>query len=100
VAAEHDGVSASFDNDPSATESENFSATDLLYFLAGACVAVPGPAGAAPGGGSQAGGGLDAGPPPGDVSAGEGLPPVRDSYGLGPATVSPLAQMPGGGPQY
>jgi len=99
VAAEHDGVSASFDNDPSATESEASSATDLLYFLAGACVAVPGSASAAPGGGSQAGGGPDAGPPPGDVSAGDGLPPVRDSYGLGPATVPPLAQMTGGGPQ-
>lgn len=64
VAAEHDGVSASFDNDPSATESEHSFATALVYFLAGACVAVPG----------------------------DGLPPVRDSYGLGPATVSPLAQ--------
>ena len=92
VAAEHDGVSASFDNDPAATESENSFVTDLLYFLTGACVAVPGPASTPPGGGSQAGGGPDAGPPPGDVSAGDGLPPVRDSYGLGPATVAPLAQ--------
>lgn len=91
VAAEHDGVSASFDNDPAATESETSSATALLYYLAGACVAVPGPVATAPGGGSQAGGGPDAGPPPGDVSAGDGLPPVRDSYGLGPATVPPLA---------
>ena len=92
VAAEHDGVSASFDNDPAATESETSSVTDLLYYLAGACVPVPGSASTAPGGGSQAGGGPDAGPPPGDVSAGDGLPPVRDSYGLGPATVPPLAQ--------
>ncbi len=92
VAAEHDGVSASFDNDPAATESSSSSpATDLLYFLSGACVPVPGPAGTPPGGGSQAGGGPDAGPPPGDASAGDGLPPVRDSYGLGPATVPPLA---------
>jgi hypothetical protein len=92
VAAEHDGVSASFDNDPSATESSQSSpATDLLYFLAGACVLVPGAADTAPGGGDQAGGGPDAGPPPGDASAGDGLPPVRDSYGLGPATVPPLA---------
>ena len=91
VAAEHDGVSASFDNDPAATESDSSLATDLLYFLAGACVPVPGATVTAPGGGSQAGGGPDAGPPPGDVSAGAGLPPVRDSYGLGPATVPPLA---------
>jgi hypothetical protein len=91
VAGEHDGVSASFDNDPAATESDTSFATSLLYFLAGACVAVPGSAGTAPGGGSQAGGGPDAGPPPGDVSAGDGLPPVRDSYGLGPAAVAPLA---------
>jgi hypothetical protein len=91
VAAEHDAVSASFDNDPAATESETSSVTDLLYFLAGACVLVPGSVSTAPGGGSQAGGGPDAGPPPGSVSAGDGLPPVRDSYGLGPATVPPLA---------
>jgi hypothetical protein len=91
VAAEHGGVTASFDNDPAATESESSSATDLLYFLAGACVPVPGSAVTAPGGGSQAGGGPDAGPPPGDVSAGDGLPPVRDSYDLGPATVPSLA---------
>ena len=91
VAGEHDGISAYFDNDPAATESENSFATALLYFLAGACVPVPGLAGSAPGGGSQAGGGPDAGPPPGDASAGDGLPPVRDTYGLGPATVSPLA---------
>ena len=83
VAGEHDGVTASFDNDPSATESNTSFATALLYFLAGACVPVPGPASTAPGGGSQAGGGPDAGPPPGDASAGDGLPPVRDSYGLG-----------------
>jgi hypothetical protein len=76
AAAEHDGVSAGFDNDPTATESET-SVTDLLYFLAGACVAVPGPASIALGGGSQVGGGPDAGPPPGDVSAGDSLPPVR-----------------------
>ncbi|HTU75148.1 MAG TPA: hypothetical protein VMG38_16655 [Trebonia sp.] len=92
VAGERDGVSASFDNDPSATESETSYATALLYFLAGACVPVPGAASSPPGGGSQAGGGPDAGPPPGDASAGDGLPPVRDSYGLGPATVPPLAQ--------
>jgi hypothetical protein len=92
VAAEHDGVSASFDNDPAATESETSFATALLYFLAGGCVPVPGSVSTAPGGGSQAGGGPDAGPPPGDVSAGDGLPPVRDSYGLGPATVPALAQ--------
>lgn len=91
VAAQHDGVSASFDNDPAATESETSSVTDLLYYLAGVCVPVPGPVSTAPGGGSQAGGGPDAGPPPGDVSAGDGLPPVRDSYGLGPATVPRLA---------
>jgi hypothetical protein len=91
VAAEHAGVSASFDNDPAATESETSYVTDLLYFLTGACVPAPGSASTPPGGGSQAGGGPDAGPPPGDVSAGDGLPPVRDSYGLGPATVPPLA---------
>jgi hypothetical protein len=90
VAAEHDGVSASFDNDPAATESNTSSATALLYFLAGACVAVPGVVNTPPGGGSQAGGGPDAGPPPGDASAGDGLPPVRDTYGLGPATIQPL----------
>jgi hypothetical protein len=92
VAGEHDGVSASFDNDPSATESEHSFATALLYLLAGACVIVPGAVATAPGGGSQAGGGPDAGPPPGDVSAGDGLPPVRDSYSLGPANVPALAQ--------
>jgi hypothetical protein len=92
VTAEHDGVSASFDNNPSATESETSFATSLLYYLAGACVPVPGPVSTPPGGGSQAGGGPDAGPPPGDVSAGDGLPPVRDSYGLGPAAVPPLAR--------
>ena len=91
VAAERDGVSASFDNDPAATETDTSFATALLYFLAGTCVPVPGLASSAPGGGSQAGGGPDAGPPPGDASAGDGLPPVRDTYGLGPATVSPLA---------
>jgi hypothetical protein len=91
VAAEHDGVSASFDNDPAATESETSSATALLYYLAGPCVPVPGSAATPPGGGSQAGGGPDANPPPGDVSAGDGLPPVRDSYGLGAATLPPLA---------
>jgi hypothetical protein len=92
VAGEHDGVSASFDNDPAATESETSYATALLYFLEGACVSVPGPASTPPGGGSQAGGGPDAGPPPGDFSAGDGLPAVRDSYGLGPAALPPLAQ--------
>jgi hypothetical protein len=91
VAAEHAGVIASFNNDPAATESETSYATALLYFLAGACVAVPGPVSTPPGGGSQAGGGPDAGPPPGDFSAGDGLPPVRDSYGLGPAAIPPLA---------
>jgi hypothetical protein len=55
--------------------------------MVGACVPVPGLAVTAPGGGSQAGGGPDAGPAPGDASAGDGLPPVQDSYGLGPATV-------------
>jgi hypothetical protein len=100
VAAEHERVSASFDNDPAATESETSFATDLLYFLAGACVPVPGPASTPPGGGSQARGGPDAGPPPGDVSAGDGLPPVRDSYGLGPGrasrdpTVPPVSRHP------
>jgi hypothetical protein len=91
VAAQHDGVSASFDNDPSATETDSSMATDLLYFLAGVCVPVPGLTATAPGGGSQAGGGPDAGPPPGDASAGDGLPAVRDSYGLGPAALPPLA---------
>jgi hypothetical protein len=91
VAGDRDGVSASFDNNPSATESEHSFATALVYLLAGACVPVPGLTMTAPGGGSQAGGGPDAGPPPGDASAGDGLPAVRDSYGLGPATISPLA---------
>lgn len=91
-AAEHDGVTASFNNNPSATESEHSFATSLLYFLAGACVPVPGSGSSPPGGGSEAGGGPDAGPPPGDVSAGDGLPPVRDTYGLGPATLPPLAR--------
>lgn len=80
VASEHDGVSASFNNDPSATESERSFATDLLYLLAGACVPVPGSASTAQGGGGQAG----------DVLAAGGLSWVRDSYGLGPATVPPL----------
>jgi hypothetical protein len=93
VAAQHDGVSASFDNDLAATESEHSFATALLYLLAGACVLVPGVTITAPGGGSQAGGGPDAGPPPGDFSAGDGLPPVRDSYGLGPATLPALTQL-------
>ena len=53
VAADHDGVSASFDNDPAATESEHSFATDLVYLLAGACVPVPGSAITAPGGGSH-----------------------------------------------
>jgi hypothetical protein len=97
VTADRDEVSATFDNDPAATESETSSATSLLYFLAGACVAVPGPAAAAPGGGSQAGGGPDAGPPPGDASAGDGLPPVRDSYGLARAAL-PLLASPAAGP--
>ena len=88
VAAQHRGVSASFDNDPAATESEHSFATALLYLLAGACVPVPGSAITPPGGGSEAGGGPDAGPPPGDVSPGGGLPPVRDTYGLGPATLA------------
>jgi hypothetical protein len=91
VAGEHDGVSANFDNDPAATESEHSFATALVYYLAGACVPAPGSAYTPLGGGSQAGGGPDAGPPPGDVSAGDGLPPVRDSYGLGPAALPPLA---------
>jgi len=95
VAGEHAGVSASFDNDPSATESQTSYATALLYFLAGACVPVPGPVSTPPGGGSQAGGGPDAGPPPGDASAGDGLPPVSDSYGMGPASLPPLAQPAG-----
>ena len=72
VAAEHDGVNASFDNDPAATESETSFATALVYFLEGACVPVPSSASTAPGTAS--------------------LPSVRDSYGLGPATVPPLAQ--------
>jgi hypothetical protein len=74
VAAEHDGVSASFDNDPSATESERSFATALLYFLTGGCVTVPGSA-------NTEGG-----------QAGSSLSWVRDSYGLGPATVQPLPQ--------
>jgi hypothetical protein len=91
VAAERDGVSASFDNDPAATETDSSLADALVYFLAGVCVPVAGASAAPPGGGSQAGGGPDAGPPPGDAPAGDGLPPVRDSYGLGPAAVPPLA---------
>jgi hypothetical protein len=91
VAAKRDGVSVSFDNNLAATESEHSFATALLYLLAGACVAVPGVSVTPPGGGSQAGGGPDAGPPPGDVSAGDGLPAVRDTYGLGPATLQPPA---------
>jgi hypothetical protein len=99
VAARHDGVTATFDNDPAATETETSFATALVYDLAGACVPVPGsagaaPNGAAPNGGGEAGGGPDADPPPGDVSAGDGLPPVRDTYGLGPASLQPLA-LPG-----
>jgi hypothetical protein len=109
VAARHDGVAATFDNDPAATETETSSATALVYDLTGACVPVPGSAGAPPNGaspngvppngvppngGGEAGGGPDAGPPPGDVSAGDGLPPVRDTYGLGPASLQPLA-LPG-----
>jgi hypothetical protein len=94
VAARHDGVIATFDNDPAATETETSFPTALVYDLAGACVPVPGSAGAAPNGGGEAGGGPDAGPPPGDVSAGDGLPPVRDTYGLGPASLQPLA-LPG-----
>jgi hypothetical protein len=94
VAARHDGVTATFDNDPAATETETSSATALVYDLAGACIPVPGSPGAAPNGGGEAGGGPDAGPPPGDVSAGDGLPPVRDTYGLGPASLQPLA-LPG-----
>jgi hypothetical protein len=94
VAAEHDGVTATFDNDPAATESEHSFATALAYTLAGACVRVTGLPGAAPNGGGEAGGGPDAGPPPGDVSAGDGLPPVHDTYGLGPASLQPLT-LPG-----
>jgi hypothetical protein len=106
VAAWHDGVSASFDNDPATTETDTSMATALVYSLAGACVPVPSaggdagdsgtgngggpPNGAGPDGGGEAGDGPDAGPPPGDVSAGDGLPPVRDSYGLGPARLAPL----------
>jgi hypothetical protein len=65
-------VIISFDNDPSATESEHSFATDLLYFLAARvslCPVRPVP----PGGGSQAGGARTR-PPPGDISAGDGLP--------------------------
>ena len=91
VAATRDGVSVSFDSNLAATESEHSWATSLLYLLAGACVPVPGVSVTPPGGGSQAGGGPDAGPPPGDFSAGDGLPPVRDTYGLGPATLPPPA---------
>jgi hypothetical protein len=96
VAARHDGVTATFDNDPAATETETSFATALVYDLAGACVPVPVPssAGAVPNGGGEAGGGPDAGPPPGDFSAGDDLPPVRDTYGLGPASLQPLA-LPG-----
>lgn len=90
VAAERDGVSVSFDNNLTATESEKSFATALVYFLTGTCVPVSGPASGPPGGGSEAGGGPDAGPPPGDVSAGDGLPPVGDYYGLAPATIPPL----------
>jgi hypothetical protein len=94
VAAERDGVSVSFDSNLTATESEKSFATALLYFLAGACVPVPGSASGPPGGGSEAGGGPDAGPPPGDVSAGDGLPPVGDYYGLAPATIPPVPPAP------
>jgi len=114
VAARHDGVTATFDNDPAATETETSYATALVYDLAGACIPVPGPNGSVPNGsvpngsvpngsvpngsvpngGGEARGGPDAGPPPGDFSAGDGLPPVRDTYGLGPASLQPLA-MPG-----
>jgi hypothetical protein len=93
VAGKRDGVSANFDNNPSATESEHSSATALVYTLTGTCVPVPGVSVTPPGGGSQAGGGPDAGPPPGDASAGDGLPPVYDSYGLGPASLPPLAGL-------
>jgi hypothetical protein len=94
VAARHDGVTATFDNDPAATETDTSFATALVYDLAGACVPVPGSTSAVPNGGGEAGGGPDAGPPPGDGSAGDGLPPVRDTYGLGPASLQPLA-LPG-----
>jgi hypothetical protein len=53
VAADHDGGSASFDNDPAATESEHSFPADLVYLLAGACVPVPGLAITAPGGGGH-----------------------------------------------
>jgi hypothetical protein len=88
VAAEHDGVSASFDNDPAATESETSYATALLYFLAAACVPVPGPASTAPGGGSQAGGSQAGGGPqfasqgPDDALA-DGVHPERAGQGPG-----------------
>jgi hypothetical protein len=91
VGATYRGVTATFDNDPAATESENSFATALVYQLAGACVPVSGSAGAVSSGGGEAGGGPDAGAPPGDASAGDGLPPVRDTYGLGPASLQPLS---------
>jgi hypothetical protein len=91
VGATYRGVTATFDNDPAATESENSFATALVYQMAGACVPVSGSAGAVSNGGGEAGGGPDAGAPPGDASAGDGLPPVRDTYGLGPASLQPLA---------
>jgi hypothetical protein len=90
VAARHDAVTATFDNDPAATETDTSFATALVYELAGACVPVPGSATTVPNNGGEAGGGPDAGPPPGDGSAGDGLPPVRDTYGLGPASLQPL----------
>jgi hypothetical protein len=92
VAARHDGVTATFDNDPAATETDTSFATALVYDLAGDCVPVLGPVDAGPNGGGEAGGGPDAGPPPGDISAGDGLPPVRDTYDLVPASLQPLAQ--------
>jgi hypothetical protein len=66
-------VIISFDNDPSATESEHSFATDLLYFLAARvslCPVRPVP----PGGGSQAGGGPGPGPRLGTSRPGTACP--------------------------
>ena len=66
-------VIISFDNDPSATESEHSFATDLLYFLAARvslCPVRPVP----PGGGSQAGGGPDPAPAWGHLGRGRPAP--------------------------
>ena len=70
-------VIISFDNDPSATESEHSFATDLLYFLAARvslCPVRP----VLPGGAARPAG-TRTRTPPGDISAGDGLPPVWDS---------------------